>query len=186
MAAHKILIGISGGIAVYKTCELVRLLRKEGHEVRVLMSRNAREFVTPLTFEVLSGNPVPAGMFSPRADQSVEHVEMATWCDLFALVPATANVIGKLASGIADDQLTTVTMAIPAAKPRILAPAMNVHMWENPILQRNLKLLSDPQGPAYRIVPPVEKELACGDVGMGGLAEVNDICAAVLKAMAAP
>jgi phosphopantothenoylcysteine synthetase/decarboxylase len=181
MDAQKILVGISGGIAVYKTCEVVRLLRKQGHAVRVLMTRNAARFVTPLTFEVLSGHPVPEDMFSPRADPSVEHVEMAAWCDLFLLAPATANVIGKLASGIADDQLTTVTMAIPAAKPRYLAPAMNVHMWDNPVLQRNLKYLADPKEAGYRIIPPVEKELACGDVGMGGLAAVEDICTAVLS-----
>ena len=178
MHEKKILLGVTGGIAVYKACELVRLLKKSGHAVRVTMTENAMEFVTPLTFEVLSQSEVPEDMFAPRA--AVEHVEAAKWCDLFVVAPATANFIGKLAGGIADDMLTTLAMAVPAGKPALIAPAMNVNMWENPILQENLEKLAKGR---YTIIEPVKKELACGDIGVGGLAEVETIFDAVLKAI---
>ncbi|MFH2001103.1 MAG: flavoprotein [Planctomycetota bacterium] len=179
--SKKILLGVTGGIAVYKSCDLVRLLVKAGHEVRVIMTEHAREFVTPLTFEVLSRNPVPEGMFGPRSvsyhagGAVVDHVEAAVWCDLFAIAPATANIIGKLASGIADDLLTTVALAVPVSTPALLAPAMNTRMWENPILQKNLKILSTGKEALYKVVPPVAKELACGETGVGALASPEDI-----------
>ncbi|MBU0753751.1 MAG: phosphopantothenoylcysteine decarboxylase [Planctomycetes bacterium] len=184
MAAKKILFGVSGGIAVYKACEVVRRLVKGEKEVRVIMTANAMKFVTPMTFEVLSKNPVPIDMFASRSNSNIEHVEAAIWCDLFCVVPATANLIGKLASGIADDLLTTLALAIPAKKPCLLAPAMNVHMWENEIVQRNLKTLSQTGGGRFEIIPPVKKELACGDIGMGGLASIEDIYRAVVSASA--
>ncbi|MHC4944745.1 MAG: flavoprotein [Planctomycetota bacterium] len=183
MAEKKILIGVTGGIAVYKACEVVRLLVKEGHQVRVIMTENARKFVAPLTFEVLSQNTVPENLFAPRTGPPVEHVEAALWCDLFLIAPATANTIGKLASGIADDMLTTIAMAIRREVPRLIAPAMNVRMWENPVLQRNLDLLADEKIGGYRVIPPVKKELACGDIGMGGLADIEDIAAAIQAAL---
>jgi phosphopantothenoylcysteine decarboxylase/phosphopantothenate--cysteine ligase len=175
MKSFKILVGVTGGIAVYKVCEVVRLLVKGGHEVRVVMTENAKEFVTPLTFEVLSRNPVPEGMFSARHDPLVSHIETSTWCDLFLLAPATANLIGKLASGIADDLLTTIALAVPLRIPAFLAPAMNTNMWAHPVVQRNLHILSKGENSRYRIIPPVEKELACGDVGVGGLADPEEI-----------
>jgi len=183
MNARKILMGVTGGIAVYKACEVVRLLVKEGNEVRVIMTKNAAKFVTPLTFEVLSRRHVPGDMFAPRDSDPVEHVEAAAWCDLFAIVPATANIIGKLASGIADDMLSTIAMAVPPATPRLLAPAMNVRMWENPVLQRNLHFLTGEAGGRFGVISPVEKELACGDVGVGGMAAPDDIRTAIHSAL---
>jgi phosphopantothenoylcysteine synthetase/decarboxylase len=183
VAPKKILFGVTGGIAVYKACEVVRLMVKEGHETRVIMTDNARKFVAPLTFEVLSQNAVADDLFAPRTGPPVEHVEAALWCDLFIVVPATANIIGKLASGIADDMLTTIAMAIPGGVPRLIAPAMNVRMWENAVLQRNLDVLVEGKIGGFRIIPPVEKELACGDIGMGGLADIEDIAAAIRAAL---
>jgi phosphopantothenoylcysteine decarboxylase/phosphopantothenate--cysteine ligase len=183
MSAKKVLVGVTGGIAVYKACEVVRSLVKKGRQVRVIMTESARAFVTPLTFEVLSKHPVPEDMFSPRQTPVLEHVEAAAWCDLFAVVPATANLIGKLAAGIADDMLTTVAMAVPAETPRLLAPAMNVHMWENPVLKRNLAYLKG-EGGGFHIVDPVKKELACGDIGVGGLATPEDILSAIESLLA--
>ncbi len=181
MKKMKILVGVTGGIAVYKTCDLVRTLVKGGHEVRVVMTRSASEFVTPLTFEVLSRNPVPLGLFDRRGDPAVEHVAAAQWADCVAIAPATANVIGKLASGIADDLLTTLLLAVRAGTPVVLAPAMNTGMWENPVVERNLKSLLDETDGRYSVVDPVIKELACGDLGMGGMAPVEDIYTHIVK-----
>ncbi len=183
MKARRILVGVTGGIAVYKACEVVRLLIKADHEVRVIMTENACKFVTPMTFEVLSRNHVPISLFEARTGPLVEHVEAAAWCELFCVVPATANSIGKLASGIADDMLSTVAMALPQEVPKLLAPAMNVRMWGNPILQRNLRLLTGEEGGGYVVVPPVEKELACGDVGIGGLADTETIFETIQEAL---
>jgi len=177
----KILVGVTGGIAAYKTCDLVRTLIKDECEVRVVMTRSATEFVTPLTFEVLSRNPVPLGLFDRRNDPSVEHVAAAQWADCVAIAPATANVIGKLASGIADDLLTTLLLAVRAGTPVVLAPAMNTGMWENPVVVRNLESLADGTDGRYSIVDPVTKELACGDLGMGGMAPVEEIYRQIKK-----
>lgn len=185
MSTGKILLGVTGGIAVYKACEVVRLLVRNGCEVRVIMTQNAKEFVAPLTFEVLSRNPLPEGTFDRRQNPSVEHVEAAVWCDAFVIAPATANIIGKLAAGIADDLLTTIAMAVPIDTPSFIAPAMNVRMWENDILQRNLRTLSGEAG-RYRIIPPVSKELACGDIGVGGLAAPEDIVKTVQETIKGP
>jgi phosphopantothenoylcysteine decarboxylase/phosphopantothenate--cysteine ligase len=183
MTGHRILIGVSGGIAAYKTCDLVRGVVREGHEARVVMTRSAAEFVRPLTFEVLSRNPVPRGLFDPRTDPSVEHVEAADWADAVVIAPATANVIGKLAGGIADDLLTTLLLAVPAGTPVVLAPAMNTKMWDNPVMRRNLKFLLEETDGRYSAVGPVVKELACGDLGMGGMAAVEDIYIRILDVL---
>ncbi len=180
MKGLKILIGVTGGIAAYKTCDLVRALVKEGHAARVIMTQAAERFVAPLTFEVLSRNPVPRGLFDPRQDPSVEHVEAAAWADLVVIAPATANVVGKLSSGIADDLLTTTVMAVPAGTPVLLAPAMNTRMWQNPVMRRNLKSLLEDTDGRYHTVGPVEKELACGETGMGGMAPVEEIFRSLL------
>jgi len=177
----KILVGVTGGIAVYKTCDLVRGLVKDGHAARVVMTRHAEEFVRPLTFEVLSRNPVPRGLFEARSDPAVEHVEAAAWADCVVIAPATANLIGKLASGIADDMLTTLVLAVPAGTPVVLAPAMNTNMWENPAVKRNLRILLEESDGRYSTVGPVVKELACGDLGMGGMAAAEDIMRHILN-----
>ena len=186
MQEARVLLGVTGGIAAYKACELVRLLVKGGAAVRVFMTAHACRFVTPLTFEVLTGRPVGVDLFAPRGDAAVGHVEAAAWCDLFCVAPATANVIGKLASGIADDLLTTTALALPGDTPRVLAPAMNERMWANTLVQRNLRLLEDPQGGGWRTVPPVRKELACGTFGVGGLADPEEIVKALGAVLRVP
>ena len=172
--AKNIVLGVTGGIAAYKACELTRLLVKSDFSVHVIMTRNAREFITPLTFSTLSGNPVAYEMFAGGAPESVEHIDLADDADLVVVAPATANIIGKVANGIADDMLSTVIMATLA--PVVFCPSMNVNMYDNPITLSNIKKLSDL---GYRFVDPGEGFLACGWEGKGRLAEPSDILAAV-------
>ena len=165
-----VVLGVTGGIACYKAVELVRLLVKNGFKVRVIMTRGAMEFVTPLTFQTLSGNPVATETFSLTQESEIGHINLADSADLFVIAPATANVIGKLASGIADDLLTTVLMATQA--PVLLAPAMNIHMYENVIVQENLRKL---RRVGYHIMDPAEGYLACGYDGKGRLPDPEKI-----------
>ena len=165
-----VVLGVTGGIACYKAVELVRLLVKNGFKVRVIMTRGAMEFVTPLTFQTLSGNPVATETFSLTQESEIGHINLADSADLFVIAPATANVIGKLASGIADDLLTTVLMATQA--PVLLAPAMNIHMYENVIVQENLRKLGRV---GYHIMDPAEGYLACGYEGKGRLPDPEKI-----------
>ena len=165
-----VVLGVTGGIACYKAVELVRLLIKNGFKVRVIMTRGAMEFVTPLTFQTLSGNPVATETFSLTQESEIGHINLADSADLFVIAPATANVIGKLASGIADDLLTTVLMATQA--PVLLAPAMNIHMYENVIVQENLRKL---RRVGYHIMDPAEGYLACGYEGKGRLPDPEKI-----------
>ncbi|MDR1028251.1 MAG: phosphopantothenoylcysteine decarboxylase [Clostridiales Family XIII bacterium] len=167
----RILLGVSGSIAVYKAADLANNLTKTGYEVTVLMTRNATEFVTPLTFRTLTKHAVHTDSFEKVTDFDVEHVGLAKWADILLIAPATANVIGKLAAGIADDMLTTVAMAIQN-KPGVICPAMNTAMYENPILQANIQKLTDL---GYRFVEPRESVLACGDLGKGALADIDTI-----------
>lgn len=159
-----ILVGVTGGIAAYKTAELVSLLTKQGHDVRCIMTENAQQFITPLTLQTLSGNPVYTGMFelAKEPEWNVPHIGLATWADCVLIVPATANVIGKIANGIADDMLTTVVMATTA--PVIFAPAMNSQMYLNPIVQDNIRKLKEY---GYQFVEPIDGNLACGTSGVG-------------------
>ncbi len=161
---RRIIIGITGGIAAYKVAELVRLLKKEGMEVQVVMTEAATRFVTPLTFEVLSGRPVLCDQFAATGGPA--HIELSDWADLVLIAPATANTIGKLASGIADNLLTTMVMA--SRGPVVVAPAMNHRMYENPMVRENIKRIS---GLGYVFVGPEEGELACGWSGRGRLVE---------------
>jgi phosphopantothenoylcysteine decarboxylase/phosphopantothenate--cysteine ligase len=170
LEGRKILLAVTGGISAYKSAFLVRLLVRAGADVRVLMTEAATRFVTPLTFEVLSGNPVPMEMFASRSDAPVEHVELATWADAVVIAPATADFIGKVAGGIADDLASTVVCA--ARCPVCLAPAMNDGMWENPAVIRNIGIL---KGDGRRIVEPGEGALACGTRGAGRMAEPGEI-----------
>ena len=165
-----VVIGVSGGIACYKAVELVRLLVKDGFGVQVIMTRGAMEFVTPLTFQTLSGRPVATETFNPTQESEIGHIRLADAADLFVIAPATANVIGKIAAGIADDLLTTVLMATKA--PVLIAPAMNIHMYENPILQENLRRL---RRLGYHLMEPAEGYLACGYEGKGRLPEPEKI-----------
>ncbi|MEE8076433.1 MAG: bifunctional phosphopantothenoylcysteine decarboxylase/phosphopantothenate--cysteine ligase CoaBC [Candidatus Binatia bacterium] len=165
-----VVLGVSGGIACYKTVELVRLLVQGGFSVHVIMTRGAVEFVTPLTFQTLSGHPVANEMFSLTQESEIGHINLADQADLLVIAPATANIIGKTAAGIADDLLTTVVMATQA--PVLIVPSMNIHMFENPILQSNIRKL---KGLGYHFMEPAEGYLACGYEGKGRLPEPHDI-----------
>lgn len=157
-----ILIGVTGGIAAYKTCDIVSRLKKEGFDIDVIMTKHAQEFVSPLTFQTLSGNKTVTDMFESPTRWDVEHIELAKKAELVLIAPATANIIAKLAYGIADDMLSTTVMATKAEV--ILAPAMNTAMYENPIVQENIKRLKER---GYLFIDPASGLLACGDVGAG-------------------
>ncbi len=173
LQGKSIVLGVSGGIAVYKAVELLRLLTKAGADVHVIMTKNAQEFVAPLTFQTLSGHPVHTGLFSLSQEQEIDHISLADRADLFILAPATANLVGKIAQGLADDLLTTSVMATKA--PVLIVPAMNNNMYENLIYQRNQKFLSDS---GYFILEPIKGSLACGWEGQGKLPEPTVIFAA--------
>jgi len=166
LKGKKIVLGVSGGIAAYKSVELLRLLVKSGAEVHVVMTRAATEFVAPLTFQTLSGNPVHTELFNLISEQEIGHISLADRADLFIIAPATANVIGKIAGGIADDLLTTTVMATKA--PVLLAPAMNVNMYDNPLYRENEDKL---RRHGYLFVEPVTGFLACGWEGKGKMQE---------------
>ena len=165
-----VVLGVTGGIAVYKACELLRLLQKGGIDVFVVMTQNACRFVAPLTFETLSGHPVAVDTFDRPQRWEVEHIALAKRADLFLIAPATANIMGKMACGIADDMLSTTVMATRA--PVLVAPAMNTGMWENAAVQQNVKTL---RARGVEIVAPVSGHLACGDSGAGKLEDVEVI-----------
>ena len=163
-----IVLGVTGGIAAYKALELTSKLIKSGADVKVIMSKAATEFVAPLSFQSLSKNPVATDTFTEPKTWEIRHISLAKAADVFAVVPCTANVIGKIASGIADDMLTTTVMATKA--PVIIAPAMNTNMFENQIVQDNIKKLASY---GYNFIMPSEGRLACGDVGRGKLTDIN-------------
>lgn len=163
-------IGVGGGIACYKIVELVRLLVKDAFVVQVIMTRGAMEFVTPLTFQTLSGRPVATETFNLTQESEIGHINLADSADVLVIAPATANLIGKIAAGIADDLLTTVLMATQA--PTLIAPSMNIHMYENPIVQENLRKL---RRVGYHLMEPAEGYLACGYEGKGRLPEPEKI-----------
>ena len=167
---QQIVLGVSGGIAAYKAAELVRLLVKAGAKVRVIMTANAQEFITPLTLQTLSGNPVSTDTFDLTQESEIGHIRLADSADLALVAPATANILAKLANGLADDLLTTVLLATTA--PVLIAPAMNVHMYAHPLVQEHLRKLT---GIGYHLVEPGAGELACGYEGQGRLAEPADI-----------
>ena len=171
-----VVIGVSGGIAVYKTLDVISRLRKLGVNVNVIMTKSATEFVTPLSFQSLSQNYVVCDMFEDPKTWDVEHVSLAKRADVFLIAPATANVIGKIANGIADDMLTTTVMATKAKV--LIAPAMNTNMYENPILQSNINTLKEL---GYNFVEPESGRLACGDTGKGKLASPEIIVDEVVK-----
>ncbi|MDP2311834.1 MAG: flavoprotein [Pseudomonadota bacterium] len=182
----RILLGVTGGIAAYKSCELTSLAIKAGHEVRVVMTANATRFVGPVTFEALSGNPVLLDTFVgaplPGSTSAIDHISWARWPEAVIVAPLSANTLAKLACGLADDALSTVLMAVPSAVPVVLAPAMNTAMWEHPVVRRNLGWLRDLE--RYVLVEPISKRLACGDVGPGGLPDPADLLGLVTGATA--
>ena len=169
MSKH-ILLGISGGIAAYKSCELVRLLKKQGHSVTVAMSRAATEFVTPLTFQALSGNPVLVDTHDGHSTRGMSHIDLTREADVFLIAPATANTVAKIANGIADNLLTNLAAARKC--PMAVAPAMNVEMWNNPDNKRNIQqLISDD----ITVFQPSYGEQACGEIGIGRMPEAIEL-----------
>ncbi|WP_390619215.1 bifunctional phosphopantothenoylcysteine decarboxylase/phosphopantothenate--cysteine ligase CoaBC [Maricurvus nonylphenolicus] len=168
----RILLGISGGIAAYKSAELIRRLMDHGADVRVVMTRAAQEFITPLTLQALSGNPVHTELLDPEAEAGMGHIELARWADLVLIAPASADLMARLAQGKADDLLTTLFLATPAQV--VLAPAMNQGMWRNASTQANAKLLEER---SVTLLGPAEGSQACGDVGPGRMLEPDELAA---------
>lgn len=170
LEGKEIVLGVTGGIAVYKTVELLRLLQKQGARVRVAMTENAKEFMGPTTFEALTGRPVCSDLFREKGGGMIGHIEWAQAADAVVVAPATANIIAKMASGIADDALSTLLLAVTA--PTIVCPAMNTHMYENPATRRNLETI---KSDGRLIVEPAEGALACGTTGPGRLPDAVEI-----------
>jgi phosphopantothenoylcysteine decarboxylase/phosphopantothenate--cysteine ligase len=170
LASLRVLVGVSGGIAAYKACELVRRLRDAGAEVRVVLTENAARFVTPLTFQALSGHPVRAGLWDEAAEAAMGHIELARWAQRIVIAPASADLIARLAHGFADDLLTTVCLA--SAAPLALAPAMNQQMWAHAATQANVATL---RARNVALIGPAEGSQACGEFGAGRLLEADAI-----------
>ncbi len=171
-----VLLGVTGGIAAYKAAYLASALKKEGADVQVVMTENAAQFITPLTFETLTGNPVYTDTFKREADFDVAHVTLAKKTDIAVIAPATANVLAKMACGIADDMLTTTILALEC--PVFAAPAMNTAMYKNKVTQQNIDKLKEL---GVRFIQPAEGLLACGDTGVGRMAEPDEIVTALLS-----
>lgn len=163
---RNVLLGVSGGIAAYKSAELVRQLQERGASVRVIMTHGAQEFITPLTLQALSGNPVHTDLLDTEAEQGMGHIELARWADLLLIAPATADLIARLSGGRADDLLTTVALA--TAAPLMLAPAMNQQMWRDPATAANIETMN---ARGAHLVGPAAGEQACGDIGPGRMEE---------------
>jgi phosphopantothenoylcysteine decarboxylase/phosphopantothenate--cysteine ligase len=176
-----IIVGVSGGIAAYKIPELIRLLVKQGAEVRVTVTRHALEFVTELTLQTVSGHKVYSDVFGAINEHATEHISLPEWADIMIVAPATANVLGKFAAGIADDALTTTFSSCAARKPIVLAPAMNDKMWENPATQSAIRTLRSWQG--IHVIEPAEGVLACGTSGKGRMPEVEILAEQVKAAL---
>ncbi len=171
---QRILLGVTGGIAAYKSAELVRRLRERGVEVQVVMTQGARHFVTPQTFQALSGRPVRSDLWDEAAEAAMGHIELARWAERVLVAPATADFIARLAHGLADDLLTTLCLATDA--PVVIAPAMNRLMWANPATQANVVLL---ESRGIAILGPAEGDQACGETGPGRMLEPNEIVEAL-------
>jgi phosphopantothenoylcysteine decarboxylase/phosphopantothenate--cysteine ligase len=170
LAGKNVVLAVTGGIAAYKAAEIVRLLVKDGALIRVIMTKNAQEFITPLTLQTLSGNPVATETFNLTQESEIGHIRLADTADAILIAPASANIIAKMANGIADDLLSTVLLATTA--PVLIAPAMNVHMYAHPIVQENMRKL---KSFGYHFTEPAEGFLACGYEGKGRLADPADI-----------
>ena len=173
---RRILIGVSGGIAAYKACDVVSALRKEGRRVSVIMTHNATRIVTPLTLETLSHERVVTDLFTDAEQHLPDHIDMKHAAAVLAIVPATANLLAKAAAGIADDALSTTLITVTC--PILFCPAMNTAMWNHPTVARNIQTL---QAFGHQFLMPVAGELACGDVGDGKLAPVEEILAAIRR-----
>lgn len=176
VAPKRILLGVTGGIAAYKSAELVRLLRRAGVEVRVVMTQAAGEFITPMTLQALSGHPVRQALFDPAHEAAMGHIELARWAEQVVVAPASADFIARLAAGMADDLLATLCLATTA--PILLAPAMNHRMWLAAATQENVQRLT---GRGVRIIGPASGEQACGENGPGRMVEPEEIVAVLTR-----
>ena len=173
-----IVLAVSGSISAYKAADLSNQLNKLGYDVHVLMTEAATQFITPLTLQVLSKNPVHLDVMKEENPKVVNHIELAKQADLFIVAPASANTMAKLAYGIADNIVTATALALPSETPKLIAPAMNTKMYENPLTQRNLQILKEV---GYQEIEPRSSMLACGDIGRGALAELDDIIKKIQK-----
>lgn len=171
MTKH-ILLAVTGSISAYKAADIAHELTKRGYAVDVLMSKSSQEFVTPLTLQTLTKRRVHTDVMDEPIPSNINHIELTKPTDLFLVAPATANIIGKLATGIADDLITTIALALPSDRAKLVAPAMNTNMYDHPIVQKNLQTL---KGIGYNEISPRESLLACGDFGSGALATVDTI-----------
>jgi phosphopantothenoylcysteine decarboxylase/phosphopantothenate--cysteine ligase len=178
---HKVLLGISAGIAAYKSAMLARLLKQAGCEVRVVMTEGAQAFITPLTLQALTGEPVRTSLLDPEAEAGMGHIELARWADTILIAPATADLMARLAAGMADDLLTTLCLASQSRK--VMAPAMNQAMWSHPATQRNAARLAED---GWRLLGPASGDQACGDVGPGRMLEPEAMLEALLALFQAP
>lgn len=175
-----ILLAVSGSISAYKSADLANELTKSGYDVHVLMTKAATDFITPLTLQVLSKNAVHLDVMKEDNPKSVNHIELAKKADLFVLAPASANTLAKLAHGMADNIVTATTLALPAETPKLIAPAMNTKMYDNPLTQRNISILKEV---GYQEIEPRSSLLACSDVGRGALAEQDVILERIIKSL---
>ncbi|SEI56472.1 phosphopantothenoylcysteine decarboxylase [Streptococcus equinus] len=174
------LLAVSGSISAYKSADLANELTKSGYDVHVLMTKAATDFITPLTLQVLSKNAVHLDVMKEDDPKSVNHIELAKKADLFVLAPASANTLAKLAHGMADNIVTATALALPAETPKLIAPAMNTKMYDNPLTQRNISILKEV---GYQEIEPRSSLLACGDVGRGALAEQDVILERIIKSL---
>ncbi len=171
-----VLLAVTGSISAYKAADITNELTKKGLAVDVMMSESSTHFITPLTLQSLSKRPIHTDVMTEIRPDKINHIELAKQTDLFVVAPASANIIGKLANGIADDLISTVALALHAETPKMIAPAMNTYMYENPIVQRNLVTLKEV---GFTEIEPRESLLACGDFGKGALASVDTIVAKI-------
>ena len=172
----RIILAVSGSISAYKAADLTSKLKKKGYEVNVIMTEAAQAFITPLTLQVLSKNPVHTDVMEEKLAERINHIDLGKEADLFIVVPASANTIAKLAHGMADNMLTATALALPSTTPKLIAPAMNTKMYENPLTRKNLDTLHDL---GYQEILPKSGLLACGDTGRGDLADIDIILEAI-------
>lgn len=176
----RILLAVSGSISAYKAADLTSQLKKRGYDIHVLMTESAQAFITPLTLQVLSKNPVHTDVMEEQLAQRINHIDLAKEADLFILAPASANTIAKLANGLADNMVTATALALPQDTPKFIAPAMNTKMYNNPITQGNLDRL---KAVGYEMIAPKSALLACGDVGTGALADIDTILESIQETL---
>ncbi|MCF1616763.1 phosphopantothenoylcysteine decarboxylase [Tetragenococcus koreensis] len=179
MTKH-ILLGVTGSISAYKSADIANELTKKGYAVDVLMSKSSQEFITPLTLQSLTKRRVHTDVMDEPDPSKINHIELTKPTDLFLVAPATANIIGKLATGVADDLIGTVALALPSDRAKLIAPAMNTNMYEHPMVQKNLQAIKEI---GYKEIEPRESLLACGDFGSGALATVDTIIEEVVNTL---